>query len=100
MLIDMVDLLSVLLILLPLYPKTVEGYVYAVNLFAYTEVSAFNLSVYWVLFASIVLLGILQIVLTQLKTEKHQKLYMTSLKKQEVLKVSKIEERRKEKVIK
>lgn len=73
MLIGMVDLLSVLLILLPLYPKTVEGYVYAVNLFAYTEVSAFNLSVYWALFASIVLLGVLQIVLTQLKTEKHQR---------------------------
>ncbi|MBQ2401842.1 MAG: helix-turn-helix domain-containing protein, partial [Lachnospiraceae bacterium] len=35
LLFGMVDMLSVLLIVLPLYPRTVDGYVYSVNLFEY-----------------------------------------------------------------
>ena len=64
MLTGMTDMFSLLLILLPLYPKTVEGYVYSVNLLAYTETSALNRTVYWVLFLVLVLIGIGKVLLT------------------------------------
>ena len=68
LMIGMMDLLSIMLILLPLYPRTVDGFVYAVNLFAYTEASALNRIVYWVLFTALVLLGVLRVMLTQGKS--------------------------------
>ena len=54
----MTDLASFLLIVLPLYPKIVDGYVYSVNLFAYTETTVFNRRVYWFVFVVLVLIGI------------------------------------------
>ena len=44
------DLLSLALILLPLYPRTVEGYVYSVNLWQYRETAVWNLRLSWVMF--------------------------------------------------
>jgi transcriptional regulator with XRE-family HTH domain len=67
------DLLSFLLIVLPLYPKTVEGYIYSVNLWMYTETAAYNRMVYWVLFLALMASGVIKILQTQLKTEKGQK---------------------------
>ena len=67
------DLLSFLLIVLPLYPKTVEGYIYSVNLWMYTETAAYNRTVYWILFLALMVSGIIKILQTQLKTEKGQK---------------------------
>ena len=67
-----VDLLSVLLILLPLYPNTVEGYVCSVNLFRYVETSSFNRSIYWFLFLSLIVFGLVKIILVQLKPEKNR----------------------------
>lgn len=66
------DLLSFLLIVLPLYPKTVEGFVASVNLAAYTEAAALNRTVYWVLFLALVLTGAGKLLLTQLGRETHQ----------------------------
>ncbi len=77
-LLGIVDLLSFLLIALPLYPNTVDGYVYSVNLFAYTETTAFNKTVYWVMFVALVLVGALKIILTQLRVEKGQKIVTMS----------------------
>ncbi len=77
-LLGIVDLLSFLLIALPLYPNTVDGYVYSVNLFAYTETTVFNKTVYWVMFVALVLVGILKIILTQLRVEKGQKIVTMS----------------------
>lgn len=77
-LLGIVDLLSFLLIALPLYPNTVDGYVYSVNLFAYTETTVFNKAVYWVVFVALVLVGALKIILTQLRVEKGQKLVTIS----------------------
>ena len=67
------DLLFFLLIVLPLYPWTVEGYVYSVNLFSYTETTILNRTVYWVLFLALVLIGAVKISLTQLRAGKDQK---------------------------
>ena len=73
LLMGMADLFSLTLILLPLYPRTVEGYVYSVSLFAYTETSRINLLIYWTLFLSLVLAGALKILLTQRKNGKIRK---------------------------
>ena len=67
------DLLSFLMIVLPLYPKTVDGYIYSVNLWMYTETAAYNRMVYWVLFLALMASGVIKILQTQLKTEKGQK---------------------------
>ena len=58
MLFGIVDLLSVMLIILPLYPKTVEGYVYSVNLWEYVETAVYNRTVYWILFVGLIICGI------------------------------------------
>ena len=73
LLFGMLDLLAGLLIVLPLYPKTVDGYVYGVNLLAYTEKAVWNRAVYWSIFLAIVLLGFVKILLAQLNTEKVSK---------------------------
>ena len=74
LLFGMVDMLSVLMIVLPLYPRTVDGYVYAVNLFEYLETSAMNRFVYWFLFLGLIVLGVWKVLLVQIKSGKHQKL--------------------------
>ncbi|MBQ2022173.1 MAG: helix-turn-helix domain-containing protein [Lachnospiraceae bacterium] len=74
LLFGMVDMLSVLLIVLPLYPRTVDGYVYSVNLFEYLETSAMNRFVYWFLFLGLIVLGVWKVLLVQMKSGKHQKL--------------------------
>lgn len=40
------DLFSVILIVLPLYPNKVDGFIYSVNLLNYTEGTDFNIKVY------------------------------------------------------
>ena len=67
------DLLAVVLMVLPLYPKTVDGFVYSVNLFQYAETSEFNRLIYWGLFLGLVVLGIIKLIITQLGAGKGQK---------------------------
>jgi len=70
----MVDILALLLILLPLYPKTVEGYIYSINLIEYSETSRFNLILYWVLFSLLVVMGVLRIIALLAGAENCQKI--------------------------
>lgn len=70
LLFGMTDLFSLLLIVLPLYPKTVNGYIYSVSLSAYTEATTLNRMAYWILFLALILTGILKILLNT--TEKKQ----------------------------
>ena len=65
-----VDVCAILLIVLPLYPNTIDGYVYSVNLFAYTQSSGFNLFICWFLFLLIVALGIVKIIFLKLRLNK------------------------------
>lgn len=64
------DLLSFVLFVLPLYPSTIEGFVYSVGLLSYTETSKINIAVYWVLFALLVLSGAVKLIFAKLKAEK------------------------------
>ena len=65
MLMGMADLFSFLLIVLPLYPKTVGGFVYSVNLPAYGEISPLIRTGYWCLFSVLILLGGVRMLYTQ-----------------------------------
>lgn len=68
------DLFSIMLIVLPLYPNPIDGYIYSVNLFAYVETTPFNRMVYWILFMALIVAGIVKVVLTQCKIRKGQKI--------------------------
>lgn len=68
------DLFSFVLILLPLYPKMIDGYVYSVNLLAYTDTTVLNRTVYWVVFLALIAMGALKILLTQFDSERTQKM--------------------------
>lgn len=74
----MADLFSMLLVFLPLYPRNVDGFVYAVNLIAYTETAALNRIVYWVMFIGLALLGAAKMLLVYFKIEKGQKIVTRS----------------------
>lgn len=74
LLFGMVDIGSILLILLPLYPNTIDGYIGSVNLFAYTETSLTNRFIYWILFVLLIVTGIVKILLTKFRSEKNHKI--------------------------
>ena len=69
LLFGMVDVCFFILVALPLYPNTMEGYVYSVNLFAYTETAQLNRAIYWCLFISLIFLGSFKVALTKYKPE-------------------------------
>lgn len=68
------DVFTLLLIFLPLYPNPIDGYIYSVALPAYTETTSFNLTVYWVVFLALILIGCVKILLTLSGTGKGWKL--------------------------
>ena len=74
LLFGIVDLFSLILIILPLYPNTIGDFVYSVNLLNYAQTSQFNKTICWVGFISLVLLGFVKIILTRIKLEKGNKI--------------------------
>ena len=74
LLFGMVDVCFFMLILLPLYPKTVDGFVYSVNLLAYEETTYFHRLIYWFLFVSLIMIGIVKILLIKLGIKKSHKM--------------------------
>lgn len=70
----LVDLFSFILIVLPLYPNPINGYIYSVNLFDYTETTSFNRLLYWIMFLALVLVGAVKIIITQFELNKGQKI--------------------------
>ena len=67
------DFFSLMLIFLPLYPKPVNGYIYSVNLFGYVDGNAFIIRIYWALFISMTITGIVKILMVYFKFEKDKK---------------------------
>lgn len=76
LLFGLVDLCSFILIILPLYPNTIDGFVYSVNLLNYTQTTELNKTICWVLFVSLVGVGVIKVILTKFKSEKYGKLSM------------------------
>ncbi|MBQ2823728.1 MAG: helix-turn-helix transcriptional regulator [Oscillospiraceae bacterium] len=69
-----VDLMSITLIILPLYPNPVDNYIYSVPLFAYSGLSTASRVVCWVMFISLIMSGAVKVLLNQVKIEKGRKL--------------------------
>ena len=77
LLFGMVDLFSFILIVLSLYPRLINGYIFSVNLFSHTETTWLNRCIYWIMFIILIMVGIVKIVLTQFKIEKgHKNVYI------------------------
>lgn len=74
LLFGMVDICSFLLIVLPLYPNMIEGYIYSVSLFDYTQNNPINRFSYWILFLLMIVSGIVKCLLIQRKMKKGQKI--------------------------
>ena len=70
MLFGIVDLMSILLIILPLYPQPMNGYICSVSLFVYTESTSVCGIIYWAAFISLILQGIIKVVMNQIKIKK------------------------------
>jgi transcriptional regulator with XRE-family HTH domain len=70
LLFGILDICSFLLIILPLYPNTVGGQISSVNLFAFSGASQTNRFLYWILFLSLIVLGLANIALTRFKPDK------------------------------
>ena len=68
-----VDLFSFVLIVLPLYPNEIQGFVYSVSLLDYTQISTINLKAYWVLYISLFVSGVIKLLSTKIKAEKFKK---------------------------
>lgn len=70
------DMLSILLIILPLYPKMMNNYIYSVPLFEVSELTSFNRIICWIAFIMLVLIGLMKVILDQRKVAKGQNLIM------------------------
>lgn len=73
LLLGFVDLFSLMLIFLPLYPKPINGYIYSVNLFGYVGSNVFIIRIYWALFISLTITGIVKILMAYFKFKKGKK---------------------------
>ena len=71
--IGITDLMSLMLIVLPLYPNPVNGFVYAVNLINYKDTAPTIRLIHWILFLFLSVIGAVKIILTECKIEKGQK---------------------------
>ena len=74
LLFGLLDVFAFVLIVLPLYPNIVDGFVYSVNLFAYTQTTLLNRSLYWIMFVFLVVVGIIKLILTKLDMQRYNKL--------------------------
>ncbi len=67
-----VDLMNITLILLPLYPKPIDEHIYFVNLPGYTGLSSVIRIIYWIMFVTLIIFGVIKIIINQIKSEKRR----------------------------
>ena len=72
MLFGIVDILSIILVILPVYPNPMDGYIYAVNLFVYTE-TTYILCAHWIMYIALIGIGVVKVIRNQMKMEKGRK---------------------------
>lgn len=73
LLFGMLDIGACLLIVLPLYPKEVDGYICSVNLFVYTQALSWIYLVHWTMYITLIVCGMVEILFVKHKVEKIQK---------------------------
>lgn len=74
LLIAFIDFSAISLVVLPLYPNVMEGFVYSVNLLAYSELSLIHRIIYWSIVALLILCGSFKLVLIRMEKEKYQRI--------------------------
>ena len=74
LLLGLLDVFAFVLIVLPLYPNIVDGFVYSVNLFAYTQTTLLNRSLYWIMFVALVVFGIIKLILMKLGMQRYNRI--------------------------
>ena len=74
LLFGLLDVFAIVLIVLPLYPNVVDGFVYSVNLFSYTQTTLLNRLLFWILIVFLVVVGIIKLILTKLDLQRHNKI--------------------------
>lgn len=67
---SMIDVSSFMLIILPLYPKAVGGYVYSISLIDYAETGKQYLFLYWTIYLALIIIGIASLILLKYQKEK------------------------------
>ncbi len=70
----LLDVFAAILIVLPLYPNAVEGFVYSVNLFSYNQTTSLNRSLYWIMIVFLVVVGIIKLILTKFGVQKYNQI--------------------------
>ena len=68
------DVSFFMLIILPLYPNSVDGFIYSVNLLAYEDITSMNRLIYWISYITLILIGIVKVFLTTLRIEKYRRI--------------------------
>ncbi|GAA0125239.1 hypothetical protein UT300019_11410 [Clostridium sp. CTA-19] len=63
------DLMAIMFIIFPLYGKTIENYIYSVNLLSFTETTSINLAIYWSIFIALISIGIAKLIFIRLDKE-------------------------------
>ena len=58
-----VDLCTVILIILPLYPNKMNEHVYSVTLFSYEQIASVYRWLYWGIFTALIILGIMKLLM-------------------------------------
>ena len=73
LLFGLLDVFAIVLIVLPLYPNVLDGFVYSVNLFAYIQTTSLNRSLYWVMIVFLVVIGFIKLILIKLDMQRYNK---------------------------
>lgn len=74
LLMGIADVLYIALILLPVYSKTADGHIFAVNLFSYLEIVSYFHIIYLIVFAVLTAIGSAKILLLCIKVQRGQKI--------------------------
>ena len=72
MLFGIIDLFSIALVTLPLYPKALNGYIYSVPLTAYTDIPHIRIRLYWSGFALLFICGMFKLIFALKNIDKYQ----------------------------
>lgn len=72
-LLGIADIMAGALIFLPLYPNSVNGHVYSVDLLSYADAARMSRAVHWTFFLAMAAIGLVKVLLTRFEAEKFQK---------------------------
>lgn len=74
LLFGIMDICVLILIILPLYPNAVDGFIYAVNLFVYAKIEMLNCILYGSIYALLMIVGIVKLVFVKIGMEKYNQI--------------------------